>query len=190
MEPAQPASSVEASQSDQHPASRIPDPESSAKPLITEKELSWAEAGAAAKAKAEFDNRDQQSETLLLEIMALPRHPKQKVGGLDLEVYHLGHNTVLEQLSHPFVIGGKLTNEDVAVAVIVFWQREFIESLIELNGAEKANAMLRASPDVKNLTIYLTHDRMAEINPWFRRQFRLVNEANGETASTEDPLGK
>lgn len=162
-------------------------PHDDERPTITEKEVAWAEAVAAANARKAFCEQEAATPAAtLLEIMALPRCPKQSVGGLELEVYNLAINTVLEQLEHPFVVGGNLTNEDIAVAVIVFAQREFMEALIELYGAAKANAMLRKSADVKAMLIYLTAPIMAQINPWFRRQFGLAMEANGESASPED----
>jgi len=155
------------------------DQEHTDKPVITAKELSWAEHVAAVKARQHASERESTSAGAVLEILALPESLKMSVGGLQLEVYNLALNTVLEQLAHPFVAGGKLSNEDVALAVMIFANRGFFEALIALNGGPKANHLIRDSVDLKAMLAYLTSDRMAEINPWFRRQFRLVDEANG-----------
>jgi len=166
------------------------DPTQSEKPTITEKEVSWAEAVAAAKARMEHLAKEDADAPTLLQILALPTVPKQTVAGIELEVYNLAHAALMEQLAHPFAVGGPVSNEDVAAAVIIFSSRELLEAMVATAGADKTRQLVREGKDIRRIMVYLTNDKQAEVNAWFRKQFGLARAANGDTGGDTDDGGK
>jgi hypothetical protein len=152
------------------------------KPTITEKEVSWHEHVAAVRARIAAQQKSTVGAQATLNILALPRAERVNIAGIELEHYNLAHSEVLEQLKHPIEVGGTVSNADIAVALLVFSQRETVEQLIDSLGAGKAREMVYCKDAQRELFASLTRERLQAFTAWMRGEFNLVQQATGVTS--------
>lgn len=155
------------------------------RPSITEKEVSWHEAVAAHLARKEAEAGAVHEDKIMLKMLRVPAVEKVNVAGLMLEPYCLAHSLLLEELGNPFEVSGTVSKVDIAIALMVFGEREFVESCMASYGPEKTAALLKKSPAVRTILAALNRASLPAITAWLNAQFGSISEAAGTTGEAE-----
>jgi hypothetical protein len=149
------------------------------KPKISNKEVSWHEAVAAHKARKEAEAKQGNETAMVLTMLAAARVEKQRVGPYVLEPYSLAHSQLLEELENPLEIGGDASAMDIAAALLVFGERELLESLVASYGPKEARRLVYEGTALRQVMAGLTHAVLPAVKGWMEAQFSGIAMATG-----------